>query len=77
MSNDRLIKDYSRRDFVKITGASLVTAALGSLMPGCATINLKKDWSKVPVKDFDMNGFDGWYMRNKLYNGAAIPAHRT
>ena len=69
MSNDRLIKDYSRRDFVKITGASLVTAALGSLMPGCATINLKKDWSKVPVKDFDMNGFDGWYMRNKLYNG--------
>ena len=69
ISNDRLIKDYSRRDFLKITGASLVTASLGSFMPGCATIDLKKDWSKVPVKDFDMEGFDAWYKRNKLYNG--------
>ena len=69
MSNDRLIKDYSRRDFLKITGASLVAAALGSFIPSCATIDLEKDWSKVSVKDFDMEGFDGWYVRNKLYNG--------
>lgn len=59
-----------RREFV-INGAyklALTVPALAFIM-SCASIDLKKDWSKIPVKDFDMEGFDNWYASNKLYNG--------
>jgi len=58
----------TRRDFIQYNALALGLLGLSPILKGRATIDPKKDWSKVPTDEFDIKAFDSWYKWNRLYN---------
>ena len=68
MHRNDIFEGFNRRIFLSLMLKSFLTLGLGDALIGCTTFDPTKDYTKLPLEEFDIKAFDSWYKRNKLYN---------
>jgi len=58
----------TKRDFLRATGLVFASLSVTPFIQACATIGTQKDWTSIPVEEFDIDAFHDRYVSKYLYN---------